>query len=68
MIQILVPTIIIVAIAIFLLSIGIIIKGKFVNMHISGNKAMQRHKVNCATTQDAEARQPNVHAVPEHRA
>ena len=50
MIQILIPTIIIVAIAIFLLSVGIIIKGKFVNTHISGNKAMQRHKVACATT------------------
>ncbi len=65
MIQILLPTIIIVAISIFLLSIGILIKGKFVNMHISGNKAMQRHKVSCATTQDAEARMENKHAVAE---
>ena len=34
-------------------------------MHISGNKAMQRHKVSCATTQDAEARMENKHAVAE---
>ena len=66
MIQILIPTIIIVAIAIFLLSVGIIIKGKFVNTHISGNKAMQRHKVSCATTQDIEARIAKKHAVAEH--
>ena len=66
MIQILIPTIIIVALSIFLLSIEIIIKGKFVNMHISGNKAMRRHKVSCATTQDTEARIANDHAVSEH--
>ena len=66
MIQILIPTIIIVAIAFFLLSVGIIIKGKFVNTHISGNKAMQRHNVSCATTQDTEARIENKHAVAEH--
>ena len=65
MIQILLPTIIIVAISIFLLSIGILIKGKFVNMHISGNKAMKRHKVSGATPQDAEARMENKHAVAE---
>ena len=65
MIQILLPTIIIVAISIFLLSIGILIKGKFVNMHISGNKAIQRHKLSSATTQDAEARMENKYAVAE---
>ena len=66
MIQILIPTIIIVAIAFFLLSVGIIIKGRFVNTHISGNKAMQRHKVSCATARDTEARIAKKHAVAEH--
>lgn len=66
MIQILIPTIIIVAIAFFLLSVGIIIKGRFANTHISGNKAMQRHKVSCATTQDKEARIVKKNAVAEH--
>ena len=66
MIQILIPTIIIVAIAFFLLSVGINIKGRFVNTHISGNNAMQRHKVSCATTQDTEARIAKKHAVAEH--
>ena len=31
--------------------------GKFPNIHIGGNKAMQKRGIGCATTQDREARQ-----------
>lgn len=60
------PSLIIVGIAIGLLSVGIFWKGKFVNTHVSGNKALARRGVRCATTQDREARRPNPHAVQEH--
>ena len=31
--------------------------GKFPNIHIGGNQAMQKRKIGCATTQDREAQQ-----------
>lgn len=55
------------AVTIALLLIGILgmafkplfIKGgKFPNIHIGGSKAMKERGINCATSQDREARQP----------
>lgn len=59
-------TLIIVGISVLLLSIGILIKGRFVNAHVSGNKALESCGVHCASTQDAELRTENPHAVSEH--
>ena len=39
-------TVLIVAICIALLSIGIFLKGKFPNTHVSGNKALPKNKNN----------------------
>ncbi|RRD75453.1 hypothetical protein EII14_08440 [Alloprevotella sp. OH1205_COT-284] len=64
--KILLPTLIIVGISVALLSVGIFIKGKFVNGHVSSNKALAREGVHCATTQDRESRTENPHAVKEH--
>ncbi len=64
--QLLLPTLIIVALSLLLLCVGIVVKGKFVNSHVSGNKAMAQRGVRCATTQDREARRENPYAVREH--
>lgn len=66
MFNILLPTLLIVAVAIVLLSVGIIVKGKFVNSHVSSNRALRRQGIHCAQQQDREARQENVKAVKEH--
>ncbi|MDO5075087.1 MAG: hypothetical protein Q4D66_04320 [Bacteroidales bacterium] len=65
--KLLLATIIIVGLAMLLLSLGVLIKGKFANTHVSGNKALAQRGVRCATTQDREARRPNSKAVSEHR-
>lgn len=65
MFNILLPTLLIVAVAVVLLSVGIIVKGKFVNSHISGNRALRRQGIHCAQQQDREARQENAKAVKE---
>lgn len=57
MLNILIPTFIIVAVAVVLLSIGIIVRGRFVNTHVSGNRALRRQGIHCAQQQDREARQ-----------
>lgn len=58
-------TAIIVAICVLLLSVGIIIKGKFPSMHVSGNKGLQEKGIGCAQSQDRQARKKNPHAIPE---
>lgn len=58
-------TLIIVLAAVFLLSIGVIVKGKFVNSHVSGNRALRKKGIHCAQQQDREARKANPHAVSE---
>ena len=58
-------TLIIIAIGVILLSIGIILKGKFPNMHVSGNKEMRRRGIGCVQSQDREARKENPHAIAE---
>ena len=55
----------IVAICVFFLCIGIIIKGKFPSMHVSGNKEMQKRGIGCVQSQDREARKKSKHAIAE---
>ena len=55
----------IVAICAFFLCIGIIIKGKFPNTHVSRNKEMRKRGIGCVQSQDREARKANPHAIPE---
>ena len=55
----------IVGICVFFLCIGIIIKGKFPSMHVSGNKEMQKRGIGCVQSQDREARKKNKHAIAE---
>ncbi len=63
--KILVLTFIIVAVAVILLSLGIIIRGRFVNSHVSGNRYLRKQGIHCARQQDREARTPNLYAVKE---
>lgn len=65
MINILVPTLLIVAVAVVLLSVGILLKGRFPNSHVSGNRALRRRGIHCAQQQDREARNASTHAVKE---
>lgn len=67
MIKSLLPILIIVLTAVVLLSVGVIVKGRFVNSHVSGNSALRRRGIHCAQQQDREARRPNPHAVEERR-
>ena len=55
----------IVAICVLFLCVGIIIKGKFPSMHVSGNKEMQKRGIGCVQSQDREARKKNKHAIAE---
>ena len=58
-------TVAIVAICVFFLCIGIIIKGKFPSMHVSGNKEMRKRGIGCVQSQAREAQKTNPHAIPE---
>ena len=58
-------TVSIVGICVFFLCIGIIIKGKFPSMHVSGNKEMQKRGIGCVQSQDREARKENKYAIAE---
>lgn len=49
-------TLLIVAGCVVLLCVGIILKGKFPSMHVSGNKAMRQRGIHCVQSQDYEAR------------
>lgn len=67
MIKSLLPILIILLFAVILLSVGVIVKGRFVNSHVSGNRELRRRGIHCAQQQDREARRPNPHAVEERR-
>lgn len=54
-----------VLIAMLLLTIGIMLKGKFPNLHVSGNNAMRQRGIGCVQSQDREARKTNPHAIEE---
>ena len=49
-------TLVIVAVSVCLLSIGIMVRGRFPNMHVSGNKALREKGILCVQGQDREAR------------
>ena len=55
----------IVAICVFFLCIGILIKGRFPSLHVSGNKEMRKRGIGCVQSQDREARKTNKHAIAE---
>ena len=55
----------IVAVCVFFLCVGIIIKGKFPNIHVSVNKEMQKRCIGCVQSQDREARKKSKHAIAE---
>ena len=55
----------IVAICVLFLCIGIIIKGRFPNTHVSGNKEMRKRGIGCVQSQDREAQKKNPNAIPE---
>ena len=55
----------IVAISVIFLCIGIIIKGKFPSMHVSGNKEMRKRGIGCVQSQEREARKDNPHRIAE---
>lgn len=54
----------ILALSVLLLCVGILIKGKFPNTHVSKT----RHGISCAKTQDTEERTRSPYAVNEHSA
>ena len=55
----------IVAICVLFLCVGIIFKGRFPSMHVSGNKEMQKRGIGCVQSQDREAHKKNKHAIAE---
>lgn len=65
MLETLYLTALIIAVCIVLLCIGIILKGKFPNMHVSGNKEMRKRGIGCVQSQDRDARKENPHAIAE---
>ncbi len=65
MLETLYLTALIVAISMLFLCVGIFIKGKFPNTHVSGNKEMRRRGIGCVQSQDREARKANPHAIAE---
>lgn len=65
MLDTLLITVLIVAICMALLCLGVFVKGRFPNTHVSGNKALRDKGVGCVQSQDREAQQPNPRAVAE---
>jgi hypothetical protein len=67
MIQIILLTVLIIAIAAFLLCTKVILKknGKFPSVHIHDSEAMRKRGIHCVLDQDREARRRNSHAVRE---
>lgn len=61
MIESLLLSMLIIAIAIALLSVKVIVKknGQFESQHIHDSKAMQERNIHCVLIQDKEARQEN---------
>lgn len=58
MVQTIIISVIVLAIAIMLMGVRIFFtkKGTFVNTHVSGNKAMIDRGISCASSQEREAR------------
>ena len=55
----------IVAICVLFLCVGIIFKGRFPSMHVSGNKEMQKRGIGCLQSQYREARKKNTHHIAD---
>lgn len=58
-------TLLVLAVAVVMLSVGILFRGRFSNSHVSGNRHLRHKGIHCARQQDREARTPNPHAVSE---
>lgn len=61
MIESILTSVLIIAIAIALLSVKVIVKknGRFTSQHIHDSKAMEERNIHCVMTQDKEARAEN---------
>jgi hypothetical protein len=57
----------IIAIAVLLLGIRVLLGRKFVNMHIEGNKALNRKGIHCVQSMDRNMRKDNPNRVSERR-
>ena len=49
-------TLLVLAVAVVMLSVGILFRGRFSNSHVSGNPALRRKGIGCVQSQDREAR------------
>jgi len=65
MLSTLLYTIAILLAGVALLSVGIMIKGKFPNIHVGKNPAMRKRGIGCVEEQDKQARMGNHLAVDE---
>ncbi len=65
MLETILISVLIVASCVALLAIGILIKGKFPNIHVGGNKAMRERGIGCVQSQDYEARRTKTWNVSE---
>ena len=55
----------IVAICVLFLCVGIVIKGRFPNTHVSGNKEMRKRGIGCVQSQDREESKLDKPAIAE---
>ena len=67
MFQIFLIILAIIAIAVALLGIKVLLGRKFVNMHIEGNKALNKKGIHCVQSMDRNMRKENPHRVSERR-
>ena len=67
MFQIFLIILAIIAIAVALLGIKVLLGRKFVNMHIEGNKALNKQGIHCVQSMDRNMRKENPHRVSERR-
>jgi hypothetical protein len=67
MFQIFLIILAIIAIAVALLGIKVLLGRKFVNMHIEGNKALNKKGIHCVQSMDRNMRKENPHRVRERR-
>lgn len=58
-------SLVIVAISLSLLGVGIMIKGKFPNIHVDGNKGLNKKGIRCVESQDKAMRRKSKLAVSE---
>lgn len=66
MLKVILLTLGIVAVSIALLAIKLLFGKRFVNLHIDGNKALNRKGIHCVQSMDATERKENPNKVSEH--